>query len=118
MLTLVFTTPAILLSPIGEEIFYRGLAQETLEQKFSVRVSTVMECSLFALVHQVHHGIINTADGLTFLPLSGTLWFILMFFVAWIFAWLRKRSGSIFISILAHMVFNLIMNITIFLFLW
>ncbi len=118
MLTLVFTTPALLLSPIGEEIFYRGLAQDTLEQKFSVRMSTVMECSLFALVHQVHHGIIKTAAGLTYLPLSGALWFIQMFFVAWMFAWLRKRSGSIFVSILAHMMFNLTMNTTIFLFLW
>lgn len=118
MLSLVFTVPAVMLSPIGEEIFYRGVAQETLEQKFSVRISTIMECSFFALVHQVHHGIIKTSTGLTFLPLSGTLWFIQMFLVAWMFAWLRKISGSIFVPILAHMVFNLTMNTTIFLFLW
>ena len=118
MLNLIFTLPAILFSPIGEEIFYRGVLQKTLEQKFSITGSTIIECSLFALVHLVHHGIIKTAAGLDFLPVSGALWMLQMFFVAWMFAWLRQKSGSIYIAILAHMVFNLTMNFTIFLFLW
>lgn len=118
MLNLIFTLPAILFSPIGEEIFYRGVLQKTLEQKLSVTSSTVIECSLFALVHLVHHGIIKTAAGLDFLPASGLLWMLQMFLVAWIFSWLRAKSGSIYIAILAHMVFNLTMNLTIFLFLW
>lgn len=118
MLSLLFTIPAIMFSPIGEEIFYRGQLQKTLEQKFSVRASTVIECTLFALVHQVHHGIIKTATGLTYLPVSGAIWFVLMFLVAWMFAVLRSQSGSIFVAIIAHVVFNITMNTTIFLFLW
>ena len=118
MLSLIFTIPAIMFSPIGEEIFYRGQLQKTLEQKFSINISTVIECALFALVHQVHHGIIKTASGLTFLPVSGVIWFVLMFLVAWMFASLRSKSGSIFVAILAHIIFNVTMNTTIFLFLW
>lgn len=118
MLNLIFTVPAILFSPIGEEIFYRGVVQKTFEQKFSVTTSTIIECSLFAVIHLAHHGIIKTANGLAFLPLSGVLWMIQMFLVAFMFAWLRNKTGSIFTAILAHMVFNLVMNLTIFLFLW
>lgn len=118
MLMLIFTVPAIIFSPIGEEIFYRGVLQKTFEQKLSVFSSTVIECILFAIIHLVHHGIIKTAAGLEFLPVSGVLWMVQMFFVALMFAWLRKRSGSIFVAILAHMVFNLTMNTAIFLFLW
>lgn len=118
MLSLVFTIPAIIFSPIGEEIFYRGVVQKTFEQKFSVSTSTFIECSLFAVIHLVHHGIIKTVNGLAFLPLSGILWMIQMFFVAFMFAWLRNKTGSIFTAILSHMVFNLTMNCTIFLFLW
>ncbi|PUA26520.1 MAG: hypothetical protein B0W54_22480 [Cellvibrio sp. 79] len=118
VLSLIFTIPAILFSPIGEEIFYRGQLQKTLEQKFTIRTSTVIECTLFALVHQVHHGIIKTTSGLTYLPVSGAIWFVLMFLVAWMFALLRSKSGSIFVAIIAHVVFNITMNTTIFLFLW
>lgn len=118
MLNLIFTLPAIIFSPVGEEIFYRGVLQKTLEQKLSVITSTIIECSLFSIIHLVHHGIIKTATGLTFLPVSGLLWMLQMFFVALMFSWLRAKTGSIYIAILAHMVFNLTMNFTIFLFLW
>lgn len=118
MLNLIFTLPALIFSPIGEEIFYRGVLQKTLEQKLSVFTSTTIECSLFAIVHLVHHGIIKTATGLTLLPVSGFLWMLQMFFVALMFSWLRTKTGSLYTAILAHMVFNLTMNFTIFLFLW
>lgn len=118
MLNLIFTLPAIIFSPIGEEIFYRGVLQKTLEQKLSVSTSTIIECGLFAVIHLVHHGIIKTATGLGFLPLSGMLWMVQMFFVAWMFSWLRAKTRSIYMAILSHMVFNLVMNMTIFLFLW
>ena len=117
-LSLIFTLPAILFSPIGEEIFYRGIVQKTLEQKLSVIQSTLIECILFALIHQVHHGIIKTAVGFDYLPFSGMLWFAQMLLVAWMFAWLRAKTGSIFVPIVAHMIFNITMNSTIFLFLW
>lgn len=118
LLSLIFTLPAIIFSPIGEEIFFRGQLQKTLEQVCNAKTSTMIECLLFALVHQLHHGIIQTATGFTYLPIPAALWFAQMFLVAWMFAWLRARTGSIFPAIVAHMVFNLTMNSVIFLFLW
>lgn len=118
MLNLIFTIPAILFSPIGEEIFFRGMLQKTMEQKLSVVSSTIIECGFFAFVHLCHHGILKTAGGLVFMPIPATLWVIQMFLVAFMFSWLRAKSGSIFVAIVAHSVFNLTMNLLIFAFLW
>jgi membrane protease YdiL (CAAX protease family) len=43
---------------------------------------------------------------------------LLMFAVAWLFAYLRKASGSLAPFIVAHFAFNLVMNLTIFGILW
>jgi membrane protease YdiL (CAAX protease family) len=50
--------------------------------------------------------------------LSGPLWVVLMFCAALLFAYLRKSSGSLGPAIVAHVFFNLVMNLTIFGFLW
>jgi uncharacterized protein len=117
-LHLIFTLPALLFSPIGEELFFRGLLQRSLEERLSARASTVIECSAFGLVHLCHHGILATAAGLIFLPVSGVIWATLMFFVAFLFAWLRQRSGSLYTAMASHAAFNLSMNVLIFAFLW
>jgi len=117
-LHLVFTIPAMLFSPIGEEIFFRGLLQHALEQRFSPRASTIAECAAFAVIHLCHHGLFLTAAGVGLRPLSGGLWMLLMFSTAWMFAWLRKSTGSLLPAIVSHAVFNLVMNATIFAWLW
>lgn len=117
-LHLFFTLPAMIFSPIGEEIFFRGFLQYALEQRFSARASTIAECAAFGVVHVCHHGLLPTAAGLAFLPVSGPIWMVLMFCVAMLFAYLRKASGSLLPAISAHVCFNLVMNVTIFGFLW
>jgi membrane protease YdiL (CAAX protease family) len=118
MLHLVFTLPALVFSPVGEEIFFRGVLQETLEQKLDARMATAAECALFAVVHLCHHGVVRTAAGLEWMPLSAALWMLLMFCTAWLFATLRRRSGSLYPAIAAHMAFNGTMNGVIFGVLW
>jgi membrane protease YdiL (CAAX protease family) len=117
-LHLVFTLPALIFSPVGEEIFFRGYLQYALEQRFSARASTIAECAAFGFVHVCHHGLLLAATGIVFLPVSGPLWMLLMFGVALLFAYLRKTSGSLLPAIAAHATFNLVMNLTIFGFLW
>ena len=114
-LHLTFTIPAMLFSPFGEEIFFRGVLQRLLEQRFSQRASTYAEAGFFGLVHLCHHGI---APGPTLLLPSAPLWAALMAVTAWLFAWLRKSSGSLAPAILAHALFNLTMNVCIFAALW
>ncbi len=113
MLHLVFTLPAMLFSPIGEEIFFRGILQRALEQKCSVRLSTLLECAAFGLVHLFHHGPFFGATAI-----SSALWVMAMCLTAALFATLRQRSGSLVPAMAAHAAFNATMNGVIFAFLW
>ena len=40
-LHLVFTIPALLFSPIGEEIFFRGFLQQALQTRFGTALSLI-----------------------------------------------------------------------------
>lgn len=117
-LYLVFTLPALVFSPIGEEIFFRGMLQRSLEEKMSGTASTSIECAAFGVVHLCHHGLAFGAAGVTIRPYSGFLWAFLMFCVALMFAVIRKRSGSLLPAMAAHAAFNMTMNFVIFAFLW
>ena len=115
LLFTIFTIPALLFSPVGEEIFFRGFLQEAIATKFSYRQSMIIDSLFFALIHLFHHGIIKGQAGqLNFYPLSGLLWVLLMFVTAMAFAILKKKSGSVYPAILSHAVFNVVMNGCIF----
>jgi membrane protease YdiL (CAAX protease family) len=111
---LIITIPALIFSPIGEEIFFRGFLQEALQTRLTLKMSMLIESAIFGLVHLFHHGLARTNGGIQFYPLSGMLWVVLMFVTAYCFAFLRKQSGSIYPAIVAHAVFNLTMNYYIF----
>lgn len=117
-LHLIFTLPAFIFSPIGEEIFFRGLLQRALEERLNTRLSKIMECAAFGVVHLCHHGLLLTVTGVNLLPASGVLWVLLMFLVALNFACLRKQSGSLYPAMASHASFNLAMNVIIFSVLW
>ena len=117
-LHLMFTIPACIFSPLGEELFFRGFLQRALETRFSARRSTHIEAALFGLVHLCHHGLVASAAGLSLRAGSGALWVILMFCTACMFAWLRKRSDSLLPAIASHAAFNATMNLCIFSALW
>ena len=89
-----------------------------LEQRFSTRISTGLECAAFGLAHLFHHGLFVGATGWTMRPLSGGLWVLAMGLTAALFAALRRRSGSLVPAIAAHAAFNAAMNGVIFSILW
>ncbi|MCC6073034.1 CPBP family intramembrane glutamic endopeptidase [Massilia sp. GCM10020059] len=117
-LYLMFTLPALVFSPVAEEIFFRGILQRTLEQHLPEQTSTLIESAAFGVVHLCHHGLMVGAAGLGWMPLSGSLWMMLMFGTALLFARIRKRSGSLYPAMAAHAAFNLTMNAMIFMALW
>lgn len=117
-LHLMFTLPGMLFSPVGEEIFFRGLMQRTLENHWSSRAATAVEAVWFGAVHLIHHGIVLSAMGWSFRPLSGLLWFGLMVAVSLLFAALRRHGDSVLPAVVAHSAHNLAMNVCIFAWLW
>lgn len=118
VLHLIFTLPALLFSPIGEEIFFRGTLMRGLEEKVSLKAAAVLQAAAFGVLHLFHHGLTRGADGVQFLAGSGAIWVVLMFGTALLFAWVRIRSGSLYPAIVSHAGFNLVMNFFIFGVLW
>lgn len=117
-LFIVFIAPAVMFSPLREELFFRGLLQRTLETKLSKTTSTHLECGAFALVHLCHHGMYWPGQSLALKWWSGALWMLLMYAAARLFAYWRQSSGSIFPAVVAHIAFNISMNLSIFGVMW
>jgi membrane protease YdiL (CAAX protease family) len=115
-LFLIFTAPAILFSPAGEEFFFRGMIHESAREAGAPGGAALWNALAFAGAHLLHHGIFREGAGLRILPVSGLIWFLLMMGLSWVFTECRERSGSIWPAVLAHGAFNLSMNVAIFLF--
>jgi len=113
-LFLIYTIPAILFSPVGEEFFFRGMIHESVREQWGPGTATVVNALAFGAVHALHHGLSWDGAALRFSPVSGGLWILLMMGLSWLFTQCRQRSGSIWPAVLAHALFNLGMNLWIF----
>lgn len=113
---LIFTIPSLLFSPIGEEIFYRGLVHECFASSLGSRKATLIDSAAFALVHVAHFGFIYAGSGVgwRFLPGPALLWVASLFVACLLFSVARRKSGSVWGAVAAHALFNLTMNYFIF----
>jgi uncharacterized protein len=111
---LIFTVPAMIFSPIGEEILFRGFIQESARERWSWTAAAMLNAALFAAIHLVHHGFYRENGELRVWAASGVIWLVLMFLTSLVFTFLRRVHGSIWPSIVSHAFFNLTMNYTIF----
>lgn len=111
----MFTIPAMVFSPIGEEFFFRGMVHESINVRWGERAATLVNGLAFSAVHLLHYGVMRDASGWRFRLVPGLLWVLLMMGISWLFTLCRQRSGSIWPAVLSHSVFNLVMNLTIFL---
>lgn len=82
---------AVVVSPIYEEIFYRGVLYNFFRTKMGQLWGLIVNATIFTLVHIPHYET---------LPM--------MFAGGIVFAWLYEKSSSIFPAILAHALLNLI----------
>ncbi len=117
-LFLIYTLPAMLVSPVGEEFFFRGMIHESVNQLWGQRAAIFINALAFGSVHILHHGLSWDSTGMHFLLVSGLLWVVLMMGMSWFFTQCRQRGDSIWPAVVAHSAFNLGMNLTIFLILF
>ncbi len=110
----ITTVPSMIFSPIGEELFFRGMIHETTKEKTNEFHAKVTNSLAFATVHIMHYGFIIEGATIEYLFGSGSVWFLLMFGLSMLFSLCRQKSGNIFSAIIAHSSFNLIMCITTF----
>ena len=90
----------VLLVPIAEELFYRGLMFRQLFDRRPI-LAYLLSMSIFSAIHVA--GYVGMTDWLTLL-----LCFFQYLPASFALAWSYHRSGSIFTSVLTHTVVNLI----------
>jgi len=88
--TIAFISAAVL-SPIYEELFYRGFIYTWLRERLGIWSSMVISSLIFTVVH---------------IPTYNTL--LLNFLVGIICAWVYEKTESVVSSIIVHAVFNAI----------
>jgi membrane protease YdiL (CAAX protease family) len=75
-------------APVVEELLFRGVILDGLQIRYSVRTAVMVSSALFGLTHILPHAVVNA--------------FLLGFF----FAWLKLKTGSLRLCIIAHALYN------------
>lgn len=75
-------------APFVEELLFRGVILDGLQIRYSIKTAVLVSSALFAITHILPHAIINA--------------FILGLF----FAWLKLKTGSLRLCMIAHALYN------------
>ena len=101
-------------SPIGEELFFRGIVHSSFVKSIGEKKASIVDSSAFALTHISHFGLVFINNKWNFFIIPTLLWVTSMFLVSLLFYHSRKKSNSILGAILCHSAFNLGMIYCIF----
>jgi uncharacterized protein len=99
-LTIVY---AIVIAPVGEELFFRGVLFRSLRDRHGFWVGAMGSAVGFALIHYIPGSAVDAA-----------LLMIVMFFTGLALCFLYERRGTIVAPLAAHMTFNVIGILLIF----
>jgi hypothetical protein len=86
----------VILTPISEEIVFRGLLFATLRRRFGVAPAAVLSAAIFAVAHGY-----------------GVLGFAAVFWSGLLWAWSYERTGSLLPSMAAHAADNLMASLSV-----
>ena len=111
---LIYSVTAMTFSPIGEELFYRGIVHGSFAGQFGEQKASIFDSLAFAITHLAHFGIVYVSGGWQFLFIPALLWMSGMFLTSRVFFICKEKTGSILGAILSHAAFNLTMMYFIF----
>lgn len=111
---IIFATTGMIFSPIGEELFFRGIVHSSLTKQFGDSKASIIDSLAFAITHISHFGLIYIFHQWSFLWLPTMIWTMFIFFLGLVFFYFKKTSGSILGAIICHSGFNLGMTYAIF----
>ncbi|MEB2779706.1 type II CAAX endopeptidase family protein [Algoriphagus sp. C2-6-M1] len=101
-------------SPIGEELFFRGIVHSCFAKSLGDKKASIIDSSAFALTHISHFGLVFINNEWDFLITPTIIWVLGMFLVSILFYKCREKSGSLTGAIICHSAFNLGMIYCIF----
>ena len=111
---LIYAAASMIFSPVGEELFYRGLVHQCFQEKFGSNRSSQIDSTAFAITHLAHFGIVFHQGKWQFLMVPATIWVLLMYMASRLFFICKLQSGSLLGPIISHAAFNITMVYLIF----
>ena len=111
---IIYAVIGMTFSPIGEELFYRGLVHGSFATDFGDRKASMLDSLAFALTHLAHFGIVYFSGHWSFLFFPALLWVFFMFIASRLFFFCKQKTGSILGAISSHAGYNLAMMYFIF----
>lgn len=114
ILFLIMAFVGMTFSPIGEELFFRGIVHSSFAGSVGEKKAAIIDSSAFALTHISHFGLVFIDVKWDFYMLPTLIWVISMFLVSLLFLAFKKQSDSILGAIICHSAFNLGMIYCIF----
>jgi hypothetical protein len=110
----VLTLPAMILTPIGEEILFRGFLQQAFTLRWSALIATLVNGLAFGLIHLHVHGLWRDSAGFHLRFVSGSLMVLSLAAASAGFTFCRLRFNSLYAAMVAHAACNLAMISAIF----
>jgi membrane protease YdiL (CAAX protease family) len=104
----------MIFSPIGEELFFRGIVHAAFASSVGENRASLVDSAAFALTHLSHFGLVYADQQWKFLLIPSLLWLTATFLMSRMFFYFKHTSGSILGAILCHAAFNLGMIYCIF----
>jgi uncharacterized protein len=105
---------SMVFSPIGEELFFRGIVHASFSKSLGEKKATLLDSSAFAITHLSHFGLVYVNTNWDFYLIPSLIWISSMFLVSVLFSKIRHKTESILGAILCHAAFNLGMTYCIF----
>jgi membrane protease YdiL (CAAX protease family) len=110
----IMTLTGMTFSPIGEELFFRGIVHSSFAKSIGETKASIVDSSAFALTHISHFGLVFINNQWHFLTTPTLIWVSSMFLVSVLFFIFKKQTGSILGAMICHSAFNLGMIYCIF----
>jgi hypothetical protein len=111
---LIMAFTGMIFSPIGEELFFRGIVHGSFAKTVGNKKASIIDSSAFAFTHISHFGLVFVNNSWDFYVVPTLIWVLGMFIASLVFFEMKKRTDSILGAILCHSGFNLGMIYCIF----
>jgi len=114
LMFMIMAVTGMTFSPIGEELFFRGIVHGSFAKSLGDRKASVIDSLAFAFTHISHFGLVFVNNKWDFFTIPAFVWVLSMFFISILFFQMKSLSGSIWGAVLCHSGFNLGMIYCIF----
>jgi membrane protease YdiL (CAAX protease family) len=111
---IIYAITSMTFSPIGEELFYRGVVHACFATHNCEHKASVYDSLAFGLTHLAHFGIVYIAGVWDFLFIPALLWVTGMFIASRLFFFCKQKTQSLLGAMICHAGFNMAMIYFIF----